>query len=357
VTTGLGGILAGVERFDVLNKLRMPQGTLSFIAPWAVALWYSNLSTVVAAMVLVRVAFCLIHLFYCMRVIPDLSSHIGVQKRFIRPLLNFGGWTTVSNVVGPVMIYFDRFLIGAWVSVAAVGYYATPHEAVNRLLVVPIAISGVLFPAIAGSWEKNVPQATTLLARAMDLTTVILFPVAVFAIMFANEMLTLWLGASFAQNSFRVFQLLMIGVFVNGFAQVGFAVVQGAGRADLTAKFHLLELPIYIALLWYLLSRFGVVGAALAWSLRTLLDMTLLFGATAHLNYECRGTVWKKVREAIFLGALLAACMFIPATPFWRLAALACVASLYVGYGWRVILRGVRPAQLGPYMRMLWAGQ
>jgi O-antigen/teichoic acid export membrane protein len=357
VTTGLSGILAGVERFDVLNQLRMPQGTLSFIAPWAVALWYPNLSAVVAAMVLVRVAFCLIHLFYCVRVIPDLSSHIGVQKRYVRPLLNFGGWATVSNVVGPVMIYFDRFLIGAWLSVGAVGYYATPHEALNRLLVVPIAVSTVLVPAIAGSWEKDVSLATKLLARAMDLTTVLLFPVAAFAIMFANEMLTLWLGASFAQNSFRVLQLLMIGVFVNGFAQVGFAVVQGAGRADLTAKFHLLELPVYIALLWYLLSRFGVVGAALAWTLRTLLDMTLLFGATAYLNHERRQTVWKKFSEAVLLGAMLVGCMFIPANEYWRLAALACVASLYLGYGWRVILRGVRPADLAPYMRMLWAGQ
>ena len=174
----------------------------------------------------------------------------------------------------------------------------------------------------------------------------LLFPVAAFAIMFANEMLTLWLGASFAQNSFRVLQLLMIGVFVNGFAQVGFAVVQGAGRADLTAKFHLLELPVYIALLWYLLSRFGVVGAALAWSLRTLLDMTLLFGATAYLNHERRQTVWKKFSEAVLLGAMLVGCMFIPANEYWRLAALVCVASLYLGYGWRVILRGVLLADL-----------
>jgi O-antigen/teichoic acid export membrane protein len=357
VTTGLSGILAGVERFDVLNQLRMPQGALSFMAPWAVALWYPTLSAVVAVMVLVRIFFCFIYLFYCMRVIPDLSRHVGLQKRFIRPLLNCGGWMTVSNVVGPVMIYFDRFLIGAWLSVAAVAYYATPHEAINRLLVVPISISAVLFPAIAHALEKSVTQAAKLFVRAMDLTTAIFFPVAAFAIMFANEVLTLWLGASFAQHSFRIFQLLMIGVFVNGFAQLGFAVVQGAGRADLTAKFHLIELPLYVGLLWYLLSRFGVIGAALAWSLRTLLDMVLLFGATAHLTHEHRRTVWKKFTEAILLIVMLVACMFIPAEAYWRLVALAFVAFLYVGYGWRVILRGVRPAKLVPYMRMLWVGQ
>ncbi|HZQ68829.1 MAG TPA: flippase [Terriglobales bacterium] len=353
LTTGLGGIMGAVQRFDVLNQLRMPQGIFTYVAPWAVALFNPRLSVIIAVMVLGRIIFCFVHLLYSFRVLPELSHQFSVQLRYVRPLLGFGGWMTVSNVVGPVMMYFDRFLIGARLSVAAVAYYATPHEAVNRLLVVPVSISAVLFPAIASALEKSVDEATNLFARAMDLTTAILLPITAVVVMFANEGLTLWLGPSFAENSVRILQLLVIGVLINGFAQVNFAVVQGAGRADLTAKFHLLELPIYLLMLWYLLSKFGATGAALAWSLRTLLDMALLFFTIISLTHQHRRVVWLKFAESAVLIVVLVACMFIPAEGYWRIFALLLMACSYLAYAWRVVLKGKHPGELIPYFRML----
>ena len=39
---------------------------------------------------------------------------------------------TVSNVVSPLMVSADRFVVGSFVSLAAVSYYATPFEAVTK---------------------------------------------------------------------------------------------------------------------------------------------------------------------------------------------------------------------------------
>ena len=44
---------------------------------------------------------------------------------------------TVSNVVGPIMVYLDRFLIGALLPMAAVTQYVTPYEVVTKLTVIP----------------------------------------------------------------------------------------------------------------------------------------------------------------------------------------------------------------------------
>ena len=55
-------------------------------------------------------------------------------------------------------------------------------------------------------------------------------------------------------------------------------------RPDLTAKFHLFELPIYAGLVWFLIGRMGIAGAALAWTLRVTLDAVLLFGASWRLR-------------------------------------------------------------------------
>ena len=70
---------------------------------------------------------------------------------------------------------------------------------------------------------------------------------------------------------------MAIGIFINSLAWVPFALVQGAGRPDLTAKLHLSELPLYLLTLWCLIKGFGLEGAALAWVLRVVLDAILLF--------------------------------------------------------------------------------
>jgi O-antigen/teichoic acid export membrane protein len=60
-------------------------------------------------------------------------------------------------------------------------------------------------------------------------------------------------------------------------AYIPFALIQGTGRADITGKLHLLELPFYLVTVWVLTQHFGIEGTAIAWTLRTIADVILLF--------------------------------------------------------------------------------
>ncbi len=53
--------------------------------------------------------------------------------------------------------------------------------------------------------------------------------------------------------------------------------MQSVGRSDLTAKLHLLELPVYLFLIWYLANNFGIAGVAIAWTVRVGFDAFILF--------------------------------------------------------------------------------
>ena len=71
---------------------------------------------------------------------------------------------------------------------------------------------------------------------------------------------------------------MAIGVFINSLGQVPFAMLQGAGRPDLTARLHLIEMPCYLLMLWLLIRSFGIDGAAAAWTVRVTVDALILFG-------------------------------------------------------------------------------
>ncbi len=277
-TAGLRGLLEAHQRFGLISALRIPMGVFTFAGPLLVLPFSKSVLPVVATLVAGRVAAWGAHLLVCLRVLPELGRAIGWERSAAGPLLRFGGWMTVSNVVSPIMLTLDRFLIGALVSLTAVAYYATPYEVVTRFLVLPGALVGVMFPAFSTGYAQDRERTAVLFGRSVKSLFLVLFPVMLCTVALAQDGLKLWLGADFAQHSFRVLQILAGGVLVNSLASLPFALLQGAGKPDLTATLHLVELPLYLGLLWCLVSAWGIEGASIAWTARVAVDALFLFG-------------------------------------------------------------------------------
>jgi O-antigen/teichoic acid export membrane protein len=276
-TAGLRGVLEARQKFGVINIARIPLGISIFAAPLLVLPWSNSLVPVVGTLLVSRVFFWLVYAFLVLRDIPSLRHHVKFDMRLLPMLFSFGAWMTASNIISPVMAYLDRFLVGMLLSLSAVAYYATPFEMASKMQILPAAIVGVLFPAFSTALVADREHAGRLFRRSVKYVVIVLFPLTLLTVLFAQNALTLWLGAEFASHSTRVLQLLAIGIFVNGLANLPFALVQGAGRADITGKCHLLELPFYLVAVWLLTMHFGILGTAIAWTMRVTLDAALLF--------------------------------------------------------------------------------
>lgn len=307
LTLGLGlrGILEGRHRFGIVNAVRVPLGSISFLGPFLLLAVSDSLIPAVLVLIAARAASGLLYLRFCLEAAPEMRGGIRLSRRVVKPLLRFGGWMTVSNVIGPLMVHFDRFLIGALISVTATAYYSVPYDMVTRLWIIPAAMAGVLFPAFATGWVRDPRTATDLMVRASKYTFAALFAPVLILVAFAHEILDFWLGAEFAAESALVLQILALGVLTNCVAHIPFAFVQGLGRADVTAKLHLAEAPLYLVLLWLAVSGFGIAGAAAAWALRTTADMVLLFVAAG--RFAGRPLVQPAHGLAAIGGACLAA--------------------------------------------------
>lgn len=295
-TAGLRGVLEAYQRFDLVNFVRIPMGFFTFLGPLAVLPFSTSLFPIVAVLIVGRLMAWSVHLWLCLRLVPAPRHRMAVRWDFVGPLLSFGSWVTVSSIVGPVMVYFDRFLIGALISMTAVTYYTTPYEVVTKLWVIPGALVGVLFPAFSAILARECGRAAHLFGRGVNYIFLALFPLTLVLVTLAYEGLELWLGVEFAQNSTRVLQFLAFGVFINSLAQVPFALVHSAGRPDLSAKIHLIELPCYLLALWYLLGAYGIQGAAVAWVGRVAVDTVVFFAVARRLLPETtravRGTAF-----------------------------------------------------------------
>jgi O-antigen/teichoic acid export membrane protein len=337
VTNALRGILEAKQRFDLLNLIRVPSSLFVFLGPLLILPFSQNLAVITAVLVLSRVISGAVHLYFGLKVLPSLRSKVGVSPSTLIPVLRLGGWMTVSNVVGPLMVTLDRFIIGALLSLAAVAYYATPYEVVTKLWLIPGAIVGVLFPAFASSFARDRAYTLKLFGRGVKYSFLALFPITLLIIGLAPEGLTLWLGAEFAENSSAVLRWLAAGVFINSLAQVPFALLQGIGRPDLTAKLHLIQLPPYLAAVFWLIQAFGVEGAAMAWTARVAVDAGLLL---VLVRWQLPGSALLLQKIAISVGAVLAvfALATVSVALTFKIVALALAVPGYLIGIWLLAL-------------------
>ena len=285
VGNALRGVLEAGQLFDIVNYVKVPTNTSMFLLPAVGVFFRLSLPGIIWLLVVARTAATLAYLIACLRFFPALRGHYFPHRAFVRPLLAYGGWVTISNFITPLLAYIDRFFIGSLVSMQAVGYYSAPYEAINRAWVVPATLAATLFPAFTsletGGSRRRLEE---LCARSLKSLLLISAPTLLALALFARPILRVWLGADFANESTSTLQILALGMLLNSLALVPFSLLQGVGRPDLTGVFSLIEFAFQIVCCCLLVRRFGITGAAVAWALKSLLDALLMFGSVFWLN-------------------------------------------------------------------------
>lgn len=347
-TAGLRGILEARQRFDLSSTIWAIVGISNFLGPLIILPFSKTLTSVVAVITIFRFLAWIIHIRLCISVFPALV-HYRVVREAIRPLFALGGWMTVSNLLNPLLGSSDRFMIAAIVSVTAVAYYATPYEIMTRILVIPGALTGVLFPAFSTSSAGDREHTCVLFAWATKIVYLCMFPLILVFVMFGGYGLQLWLGPDFAAKSTHILQLFAVNVFLSSVALVAFALIQAAGRPDITAKINLLELLVYLPFAWLLIHARGIEGAAWAWFARIAVDTVILFFVVRRLF---PGTSALVRRMGILLGVTVSFFLLLTVIHMMPgyLALLVIFMTLFAIVGWLFVLVPGERVQLRKYL-------
>lgn len=325
----LGGTLDGRRAFGTINAIGIVGNLLTAILPLASAWTFGpRLSLLIAATLLVRGAVLVAQVVACRSIVP-LGRAERTNNEDARALLTFGGWATVTGIVGPLLVYVDRFAIGAWLGAAAVGFYVIGYNLISQMQVVPGAFARAIFPRLA---ELSPDESRGRSTDALRVMTAVVTPMTLSAILAMTPFLHLWLGAEISTTTGPVTVILLIGFWMNSIAFIAFARLQSMGRPDHPAKVHFGELLPYAALLIGGIMFAGLRGAAAAWTIRCAADLLLLTYLAGLLS---------DARRVLAIGALLVAGAAVIAlcviTPFlyWPLAVLLVIVSS--GWAWSIV--------------------
>jgi O-antigen/teichoic acid export membrane protein len=277
LVSGVGiGALESRESFLVANVIQVSGSALGQIVPVIVAIAVGpSLAVVIPAAVTVRVlTVAVVLLVVCYEARP--LSLAAFDRHQIRTLLSYGGWISLSGIINPILTSLDQFLIGSILSIASVTYYAVPMNLVTRSQIFAGALARTLFPRMSNA---NPEEARRLAQRALLALAYGYAAICAPAVMLTPVFLKYWIGAGFAAAAAPVAQILFFGAWINGLAFVPYGMLQAQGRPDITGKLHAAEVIPFVAIVYALTSTYGIVGAAVAWTLRTTADAACLFWA------------------------------------------------------------------------------
>jgi O-antigen/teichoic acid export membrane protein len=269
------GALEGRQRFDLLNLSTGSTAFLLQLVPLAIAFVHGpSLAWLLPSVVLARAVASLGTLGGVLYALPFTAKAVGVSRAHIGQLLRYGGWITVSSLAGNLLVALDRLLIGTSLGVVAVSFYTVPYNLVTRASILPSAVSTSLFPRLS---RHEGEDAASLAARGVVTLAAIFTPLVVLGLLALPLFMQLWLGRDFARHATPVALILLAGIWINGLAFVPFSHLQAGNRASRSAWLHVVELPLFLALLWFGLREFGLLGAAIAWTIRAAADAVMSF--------------------------------------------------------------------------------
>jgi O-antigen/teichoic acid export membrane protein len=288
LSSTLRGHLEGTGAFRALNLLRIPTGALLILGPCLTAIYTPDLSWACVSIGVVRLAQVVALLSLVAKAV-DLSfgafltslmrSH---SAESLRPLLSFGGWMTLSNIVGPVIVYVDRFVISALLSASAVALYAVPFDVVSRLPILITSLCSVLLPELArmsnyATMNQHDGQVLRrLVSHSSGFSAGLMIAVLAPAWLLTPWVLRVWMGPEFSEQSTDVTQILLLAFGINAIAQIPFTALQACGEARSVALLHAGELLPYGLVLVGSITYLGIEGAAWTWLLRGAVDYAVL---------------------------------------------------------------------------------
>lgn len=343
------GILGSVLNSPMLARLRMDLNTLTQAVPRillaaltpAVLYFGGGIVGAVAWSLIVSICALVAVLYFSSRLLPAFRRPT-ISYDFLRPLLKFGGAWFIAMVAAMLLINLEKLFLTKMVSVEALAYYSVAFTFANMATLFSTAMMQSLMPAFS---QLRVPgkevEYNALFARSIRLTIIWLLPVLMLMFIAARPFLTLWAGEDFGRESTLPLYILLAGLFFSILASAPHSTITAAGRSDIFAKLYWAELLVYLFVAWFLVSYFGIAGAAMAWSVRVILDafaVIYLSKRVASVRFSFLSHVGSLTFAALVLIVPVLVTLYEASSPFQIGSALLAI-GIYALIIWKQFIR------------------
>ncbi|MGE3507396.1 MAG: lipopolysaccharide biosynthesis protein [Vicinamibacterales bacterium] len=334
----LGGLLSGLQRFDLLNRATV----IVLLARTALVVAAIKLGFGLIALgwihILAQLLTGAVLAVYSRQQFPELDLRPKPPEwSAVKALYQYGGYIVLNNVAMFLLFYSGEVLIGMFVGTQAVTPYAIARSLVQYLSTIIGAMTQVFHPYASDQNRRgNTSAVSDALIIGTKTSLLIALPIGGAYLIVGPTFIDIWMGQGYGRSAGLLLALLTIPQIVWLSQSTAGNILLGVDRHRFITMLNLGTGIVGIALGATLAPRFGAVGVTIGMGVPVLISQALVLplvtARTLRLpfgSYVAGGYVGPILASVPFAIALLGFSRTWPARNLVTFA-LQVVASLAV---------------------------
>jgi O-antigen/teichoic acid export membrane protein len=269
-----GGVLSGINRFDILSSISVSQTLARAVGVILILRSGHGLVT------LAKWEFLIILLAGLLTWGSALKIYPPSRVRFCRPeistlkmIWSYSFKTFIIIVAMQVVFNTDNMVVAHFVSLGAVTLYSVAGSLAMYSGQVSIAMGATFIP-MASRFDAagQTSDLRKLLLRGTQAALALMLPIGLTLLLRGKTFFALWMGPQYRETSGRILQILLISQFFTIANSTAGQIAYGIDKHKLVAKWAAIEALFNLGLSLILVKTVGLYGVA--WG--TSISMTII---------------------------------------------------------------------------------
>jgi O-antigen/teichoic acid export membrane protein len=301
------GVLTGLQRFDLVSGLAVAQTLLGAASTvWVLTHGY-GIVALACTQLTVSVFLGILTVGLSFQLYPQLRVGLALlNKEILKELWCYSFYLFVIAATGQLIYYTDNLVVGAFLSVEAVAFYAIGGRFIEYFGQLGASLSQTFLPVASNMAAKEqADPLRRLLIQGTRVALIVSLPIA-WALFFRSQtFIGLWMGRPYAQPSGQVLRVLLLSAVAVTCNRVGGNIILGLGRHKPFAIWQSCEAVANLILSIYMVRRIGIIGVAWGTVLPSLVSQIVLW--PRYLSGVLGIPVWRYLWDAWIRPALATA--------------------------------------------------
>ena len=342
----LASIPKSIHRFDITAKIEAGFGVVLMLLTVVLLYLGFNLIGVVVLRVVTLLINCIVLFIVVKKQIPYVRFFSSISRDTVRRIVSFSKYSFLSKLAGTITGNTDRLIIGAIISSAAVTLYAVPFMLVSRLMNISVRLSMIMFPVASemGAMGKReeLNKIYFIVFRHIFFLNIALTTIIC---LFAKQILQLWMGNDFAQQTYIVLILISLAFFAETLTNLPSLINDGLSFPKVTGFFALGRAIFGVAALLIGAVFFGLTGVAVAYLISSVVpgSIFLIYVHKKTIKISLQALIRESFLNSFMFSLVIIVLMFfvkllLPSTRVIFIIELVVVSIFFAVFGYKSVL-------------------
>jgi O-antigen/teichoic acid export membrane protein len=283
LSSTLAAALQGLQRFDITSTIEACMNILLNIVIVCLLLFGYGLREIIFATTVSSIVIFIIYIFALRINFPDWGFSFQLPQKELKELFYFSFFLFISRASNLFANFIVRYIVAVFAGPAAVTIFVVPAKLLGAIGGVLSSGANAVFPYASEVHTVEPAKIKKIFRGGSRIFAAISIPVLITIVLYSRQLLTVWMGQSFADQSWLILSILAFSGVIASQTTIPNLVITGMGHSKTLGFFGLLALISYSIFVPVFINAYGVVGAAVGMLCATIANIGFVYYLTTKI--------------------------------------------------------------------------